>query len=76
MNPYYVRAHHLLCTGNGHGFYKWGSTNAYLEDEDGSPALRLDHRRSDLDTILEYGCKPFVELGFMPLHLADPAHYD
>ena len=25
--PYYVRAHHLLCTGNCHGFYKWGSTN-------------------------------------------------
>ena len=26
-SPYYVRAHHLLCTGNCHGFYKWGSTN-------------------------------------------------
>jgi xylan 1,4-beta-xylosidase len=22
--PYYIRAHHLLCTGNCHGFYKWG----------------------------------------------------
>ena len=35
--PTYVRAHHLLCTGNCHGFYKWGSTNAYLEDEAGYP---------------------------------------
>ena len=46
--PYYVRPHHLLCTGNCHGFYKWGSTNAYLEDEAGNPQLRLDLRRSDL----------------------------
>ena len=21
--PYYVRAHHLFCTGNCHGTYKW-----------------------------------------------------
>ena len=27
--PYYVRAHHLFCTGNCHGVYKWGSTNVY-----------------------------------------------
>ena len=31
--PTYVRVHHLLCTGNCHGSYKWGSTNVYLEDE-------------------------------------------
>ena len=30
--PYYMRAHHMLCTGNLHGQYKWGSTNAYTED--------------------------------------------
>src|SRR6266536_1689825 len=74
--PYYVRTHQLLCTGNCHGFYKWGSTNAYLEDADGSPIYNWDIVDLVLDTILKSGCKPFVELGFMPLHLADPQHYD
>jgi xylan 1,4-beta-xylosidase len=74
--PYYVRAHHLLCTGNGHGFYKWGSTNAYLEDEAGNPLYDWTIVDQVFDTILHYNCKPFVEIGFMPLHLADPAHYD
>ena len=27
--PYYIRCHHLFCTGSCHGFYKWGSTNVY-----------------------------------------------
>jgi xylan 1,4-beta-xylosidase len=72
--PYYVRVHHLLCTGNTHGFYKWGSTNAYLEDEDGNPFYDWTVVDLVLDTTLQYGCKPFVELGFMPQHLADPAH--
>jgi xylan 1,4-beta-xylosidase len=74
--PYYIRAHHLLCTGNCHGFYKWGSTNAYLENDAGKPVY--DWTLVDLifDTILKYKCKPFVELGFMPQDLADPAHYD
>jgi xylan 1,4-beta-xylosidase len=74
--PYYVRAHHLLCTGNGHSFYKWGSTNAYLEDESGTPIYDWALVDLTFDTILKYRCKPFVELGFMPLHLTDPAHYD
>lgn len=74
--PYYVRVHHLLCTGNLHGFYKWGSTNAYLEDPDGTP--RYDWTTVDriLDGTLRHGLRPFVELGFMPRDLVDPAHYD
>ena len=73
--PYYVRVHHLFCTGNGHGFYKWGSTNAYLE-KDGE--VIYDWTLVDLvfDTLLKYQCKPFVELGFMPQHLADTSLYD
>jgi xylan 1,4-beta-xylosidase len=74
--PYYVRVHHLLCTGSGHGFYKWGSTNAYLEDESGTPIYDWTLIDLTFDTLLKYRCKPFVELGFMPLHLTDPAHYD
>lgn len=74
--PYYVRVHHLLCTGNCHGFYKWGSTNAYLEDDDGNPAYSWDIVDLVFDTLLKSGCKPFVELGFMPSQLADPKYYD
>jgi xylan 1,4-beta-xylosidase len=76
LDTYYVRAHHLLCTGNCHGFYKWGSTNAYIEDEAGNPIYNWDIVDLVLDTLLKSGCKPFVELGFMPQHLADPARYD
>ncbi|MBA3869761.1 MAG: beta-xylosidase [Anaerolineae bacterium] len=74
--PYYVRVHHLFCTGNCHGFYKWGSTNAYLEDDDGTPIYNWDIVDLVLDTILKSGCKPFVEMGFMPQQLANPQHYD
>ena len=74
--PYYVRAHHLFCTGNGHGFYKWGSTNVYVEDDAGRPRFDWTFVDLILDTLLQHGCKPFVELGFMPQDLADPVRYD
>jgi xylan 1,4-beta-xylosidase len=73
---YYVRPHHLLCTGNCHGFYKWGSTNAYLEDDQGNPLYDWTIVDRVFDTLLEYRCKPFVEIGFMPQDLADPERYD
>src|ERR671932_561597 len=74
--PYYIRVHHLLCTGNCHAFYKWGSTNAYLEDETGTPIYDWTIVDLVFDTILQHRCKPFVELGFMPQDLADPERYD
>ena len=74
--PYYVRAHHLFCTGNCHGTYKWGSTNAYLEDDHGSPIYDWTFVDLVFDTLLKHGCKPFVELGFMPQDLVDPTRYD
>ena len=74
--PYYVRAHHMLCTGNCHAFYKWGSTNAYLEDENGNPVYNWKYIDLILDTLLKYDCKPFVELGFMPMDLVDKSYYD
>ncbi|MCI5933158.1 MAG: hypothetical protein MRZ51_08120 [Faecalibacterium sp.] len=40
--PYYMRAHHMLYTGILHGFYKWGSTNVYIEDEQGRPIYNDD----------------------------------
>jgi xylan 1,4-beta-xylosidase len=74
--PYYIRPHHLLCTGNCHGFYKWGSTNAYLEDDEGGPIYDWTVVDQVFDTILNFRCKPFVEIGFMPQDLVDPAHYE
>ncbi len=70
--PYYVRAHHMLCTGIRHGFYKWGSTNIYLEDRDGKPVYDYETIDLMIDTWLGHNCIPFFELGFMPKDLADP----
>jgi xylan 1,4-beta-xylosidase len=74
--PYYVRSHHLFCTGNCHGVYKWGSTNVYLEDDQGNPVYNWTIVDLVFDTILQYRCKPFVEIGFMPQDLAAPECYD
>src|SRR5262245_58399729 len=35
--PVFVRTHNLLTTGDGQPSLKWGSTNAYTEDETGKP---------------------------------------
>ena len=70
--PYFIRAHHMLCTGNCHGFYKWGSTNAYTEDDQGNPVYNWEIIDEILDVYLRNNCKPFVELGFMPMDLVDP----
>jgi xylan 1,4-beta-xylosidase len=68
---YYVRAHHLLCTGNRRGILKWGSTNVYAEDGAGNALYNWRSIDEVFDAYLRSNCKPFVELGFMPLDLAD-----
>ena len=70
--PYYVRAHHMLCTGICHGFYKWGSTNVYTEDRNGNPVYNYETIDRMIDIWLRNNCVPFFELGFMPKDLADP----
>jgi xylan 1,4-beta-xylosidase len=67
--PYYMRTHHLLCTGICHGVYKWGSTNVYIEDEKGNPVYNFDVIDRMCDIWLGNNCKPFFEIGFMPLDL-------
>jgi xylan 1,4-beta-xylosidase len=74
--PYYVRVHHLLCTGNCHGTYKWGSTNVYSEDGHGNPVYYWQIIDNILDILLENNCKPFLELGFMPMDLLDGAFFE
>ncbi len=72
--PYYIRTHHLFCTGNCHGRYKWGSTNVYTEDDKGNPVYDWKVLDEINDIIINNNCKPFFELGFMPLDLADPSY--
>ena len=64
--PYFIRCHFMLCTGDGTGRPKWGSTNAYTEDAAGNPVYSWDIIDRILDTQIATGCIPFVELGFMP----------
>jgi len=68
--PVFVRTHNLLTTGDGTPALKWGSTNAYTEDENGRP--RFDWTIVDriFDTYTERRMKPFVEIGFMPQALS------
>src|SRR5947208_3020577 len=53
-HPFYIRAHHLLCSGNCHASYKWGSTNVYREDEQGNPIYDWTIIDLVFDTILQY----------------------
>jgi xylan 1,4-beta-xylosidase len=62
----YVRAHNLLTTGDGTAALKWGSTNAYTEDKKGRPVYNWTIVDSIMDTYVERGMKPLVEIGFMP----------
>ncbi|MFB6340212.1 hypothetical protein ACE1ET_00740 [Saccharicrinis sp. FJH62] len=68
--PVYVRAHNLLSTGDGTPALKWGSTNAYNEDENGNPVYDWSIIDSIFDTYTERGMKPLVEIGFMPKALS------
>ena len=62
----YFRAHNLLTSGDGTADLKWGSTNAYTEDEEGNPVYYWDILDSIFDTYLNNGVRPYVEIGFMP----------
>lgn len=64
--PVFVRAHNLLVTGEGTYGLKWGSTNAYTEDEHGNPVYDWTIIDKIFDTYVERGMKPMVQIGFMP----------
>jgi xylan 1,4-beta-xylosidase len=66
----YFRAHNLLNTGDGTPSFKWGSTNAYTEDAQGRPVY--DWRVVDhiIDTYLQRGVRPYLQIGFMPQALS------
>lgn len=68
--PINVRVHNLLTTGDGTPALKWGSTNAYREDNAGNPIYDWTIVDSIFDTYINQGMKPLVEIGFMPKALS------
>ena len=68
--PVYIRTHFMLTTGDGTPGFKFGSTNAYTEDASGKPVYDWTIVDRILDTYLDAGAKPFVEIGFMPKALS------
>jgi xylan 1,4-beta-xylosidase len=66
----YFRTHNLLSTGDGTPALKWGSTNAYTEDDHGSPVYDWAIVDRIFDTYLQRGVKPYVQIGFMPKALS------
>lgn len=69
--PVYVRAHNLLTTDEGpRSAFKWGSTNAYTEDENGNPVYNWVIIDSIVDIWVNRGMKPLMEIGFMPKALS------
>jgi len=77
--PVYVRTHNLLTSGDGTAALKWGSTNAYTEDANGNPVYDWTIVDRIIDTYVNLGMKPFVEIGFMPeamtTHAGPYRHY-
>src|ERR1700733_7518716 len=57
-NQVFFRAHSLLVTGDGTPAHKWGSTNAYSEDENGNPVYDWTIIDRIFDTYLERNIKP------------------
>jgi xylan 1,4-beta-xylosidase len=75
----FFRTHNLLCTGDGTPALKWGSTNAYREDESGKPIYDWTIVDDIFDAYLENGVRPYVQIGFMPKDLStrpEPYQHD
>lgn len=62
----YFRAHNLLTSGDGTPALKWGSTNAYSEDDRGNPVYDWTIVDRIFDSYREAGLKPYAQIGFMP----------
>ena len=68
--PVYIRAHHLLTSGDGRAELKFSSTNVYSEDGSGTPIYNFTILDGIFDAYKAAGVRPMVELGFMPKDLA------
>lgn len=78
--PVYVRAHSMLNTDEGpRASLKWGSSNVYTEDKNGNPQYDWSIIDKIVDTWVERGMKPLMEIGFMPKALSsnpEPYRHD
>src|SRR5205823_5145166 len=68
--PVYIRAHHLLTSGNGVPDLKWSSSNVFRLDKSGKPIYDFTITDQTFDEFKKAGVRPVVELGFMPKDLA------
>jgi xylan 1,4-beta-xylosidase len=68
--PIYIRAHHLLTSGDGVAELKFSSTNVYSEDANGNAIYDFKILDGIFDAYKAAGVRPMVELGFMPKDLA------
>ena len=68
--PVYIRAHHLLTSGNGVAELKWSSSNVFSLDQNGKPVYDFTITDQTFDEFQRAGVRPMVELGFMPKDLA------
>jgi len=70
--PVYIRTHNLLTSkGNSEGpDLKWSFTDAYKEDKNGDPVYNWIILDSIIDTYIQRGMKPLMEIGFMPKDLS------
>ncbi|WP_348267196.1 beta-xylosidase [Edaphobacter paludis] len=68
--PVYIRAHHLLTSGNGVAELKWSSSNVFSVDANGKPVYDFTITDKTFDEFQKAGVRPVVELGFMPKDLA------
>ena len=68
--PVYIRAHHLLTSGDGVPELKWSSSNVFSLDATGKPVYDFTITDRTFDAYRDAGVRPFVELGFMPKDLA------
>lgn len=69
--PVYYRAHSMLNTDEGpRAALKWGSTNVYTEDGEGNPVYDWTIIDKIVDTYIENGGKPMMEIANMPKALS------
>jgi xylan 1,4-beta-xylosidase len=68
--PVYIRAHHLLTSGNGVAELKWSSSNVFSVDAHGKAVYDWTITDRTFDEFQHAGVRPFIELGFMPKDLA------
>ncbi len=72
INPeqVYLRQHFLLASGDGKPSLKWSSSNVYTEDSAGNPVYEWRIMDGMMDAIVASGCRPLIEIGFMPKDLS------